>query len=373
MLHIQGDRDYKSPKLAFRDGLDSDGLLGEEELDDNPLVDEHVGDGEAGGLSLEQFGKEVLNRMLSDNVAPIPSNFSLYFDRLLEEKPDDFRKSVMQLLELEDANNDERKVNFEKKLKDSFLNIKQILQLVATLYKNLTLMKDVSKKRGNEAKNAANSLAFQNIVNAFENDLARLSSILDNQNTNIKKLYQSTATIVNEVETQTIYDSKYGVYNKRYLIAQLDKELKMMQQFGHQSTLVTAKLTDALLRKIKSDKAKQLITKTISRLILKTSRRSDVVSHYGEGVFAIVLKYSDLASAKRASERLHDLVTSTNFFFGEKEISLDVNIGIAKIEIGKDKNDILKNALEALEKSEDSSEPFVCYNEDLRYNDKSDF
>jgi len=372
MLRIQGDKEFKSPKIGFGDGL-GDGLLGEEIGDEgeNPILEEHM-QNSGGDITLNDFAKEVLSKMLSDSVAPIPSNFSLYFDRLLDEKPEEFRKSVMQLLELEDASNDERKVNFEKKLKDSFINIKQILQAIALLYKNFSLMSEITKKRSKESKNVANSLAFQNVLSAFENDLARLGLVVEKENGEIKKLYQGTAAIVNEIESQTIYDSKFGVYNKRYLLKELERELKMMQQFGHQSTLVSARISDKLLKKIKSEKAKLLIIRTISRLVSKTSRRSDVVSHYGDGVFIIVLKYSDLFSAKKASERLHDLVTSTNFFFGEKEVNLDINIGIAKIEIGKDRNEIIKNALEALEKSEDSSKPYVCYDEDLKYHEQQD-
>ena len=56
---------------------------------------------------IEIYAKEVLSALISDNLPPTPNNFSLYFDRLLEDKSEHLRKQIASLLELEESNDAE--------------------------------------------------------------------------------------------------------------------------------------------------------------------------------------------------------------------------------------------------------------------------
>ncbi len=104
------------------------------------------------------------------------------------------------------------------------------------------------------------------------------------------------------------------------------------------------------------------MTRTIARLLMKTSRRSDVVAHYGDGVFAMILKHTDIPNAKRASERLCDLVSTSNFFLAEKEIQLKISIGIANIDAERSVEETLVCGLNAMEHAyaNDSEDYSVC-------------
>ena len=48
---------------------------------------------------IEVYSKEVLNALIDDNLPPTPNNFSLYFDRLLEDKSENLRKQILSMLE----------------------------------------------------------------------------------------------------------------------------------------------------------------------------------------------------------------------------------------------------------------------------------
>lgn len=360
MVHL--DKESKGKKtlgdLDFDfgdDGLDEEGGLGEDEDSD-----------EAGSEAdtLEEFSSSVLKKMLEDSIPPIPNNFQLYFDRMLDERSPEFKKQAIQILELEDGNEDERRVDFEKRLKDSLVNNKKILQTVATLYKNLNLMSDIAAKRNKEIVGAANPVALQNVMTALQQDVERLSKIIKKQSGELKTFYTKNVSIMQEVDSQTIYDSKFGVYNRRYLLQQVEKELKLIEQFGHNSTLVMAKLSDKITGQIKSEKGKLLITRTISRLILKTSRRSDIIAHFGDGVFALLLKHSDLFSAKKACERLSDLVSSTNFFWGDNEIQLHISVGIAKMVTSRDSAETIECARQAMENCGKLESPYLVCEQD---------
>lgn len=189
---------------------------------------------------------------------------------------------------------------------------------------------------------------FKNIVNTLQNDVTKLGTILDKQISTMKEHYQDTADIVKEVEQGSIFDQRFGVYNKRYLLTKLNQESQLIGQFKHNSSLVTVTLTNEIKGMVPSEKAILLMERTVARLLMKTSRRSDIVAHYSEGVFAMLLKHTDLINAERASNRLIELVGSTNFFLGEKEIILGVNIGIASIKTERSAEETLLAALDAM-------------------------
>ncbi|MDD5716945.1 MAG: diguanylate cyclase [Sulfuricurvum sp.] len=280
---------------------------------------------------LEIFSKEVLNALISDNLPPTPSNFALYFDRILEDKSESLRRQIGAILELEEGNQDEKSVELEKTLKQGFSSIKSLLQLSATLYKNIALMEKILDKRKDEIKSIPSLSGANELLSSLGNDVGKLSGILKKQVTHMKSIYDETATIVKQVENETIFDDQYGVYNKRYLLTKLDQERNLIDEFKHKSSLITVRLSRETSSTMQSDKAQQLMVRTVARLLLKTSRRSDIVAHYGEGIFAMVLKHTDIESAKKASERLYDLVASSNFFLAEKEIQLRIAIGVVEL------------------------------------------
>lgn len=300
---------------------------------------------------LEIFAKEVLNVLIMDNLPPTPNNFSLYFDRILDDKSESLRRQIGSILELEDGNDDEKNIQLEKTLKQGFSSVKSILQLSATLYKNMTLMEKILEKRRDEMRSTPSLAVASDLLISLSGDVSKLGVILKKQVSHMKELYNETATIVRQVENETIFDDQYGVYNKRYLLAKLVQESHLIEEFRHKSSLIMVQLSTTTLSQITSEKAKGLMMRTIARLLLKTSRRSDTVAHYHDGIFAMLLKHTDIESAKRAADRLYDLVSTTNFFLGEQEIQLRIAIGVAEINPVNSVENILACTLDAMEEA----------------------
>jgi len=315
----------------------------------------HVGSLSDPTSDLEIFAKEVLNSLITDNLPPTPNNFALYFDRILEDKSDSLRRQIGSILELEDSNEDEQNLELEKTLKQGFSSIKSILQLSSTLYKNMTLMEKILDKRKEEIKKTPSLAAANDVLTSLGGDIEKLGTILKRQVSHMKDLYSETAIIVRQVENETIFDDQFGVYNKRYLISKLTQESHLIVEFRHKSSLILVSLSNTTISQITSDKAKQLMVRTVARLLLKTSRRSDTVAHYGDGIFAMMLKHTDIESAKRAAQRLYELVSSTNFFLGEQEIALRIAIGVAEINPAHSVEQMLACTLDAMEASNSES------------------
>jgi len=227
--------------------------------------------------------------------------------------------------------------------------MKNILDVTATLFKNMNLMSKILEKRKKELIDKSDSQSTLRIATALENDVDRLNVIFKKQSTQIKTYYEDTANVFKKVEAETIFDNKYGVYNKRYLLEKINKEIESVREFKYKSSLLMLELSRDLVAETKSEKAVVLMTKTIARLLLKTSRRSDIVAHYGHGVFSMLLKHTNLDSAQKAAQRLIDLVSSSNLFLAYREIKLRISIGIADIEEYSSADEIIVNALDGVE------------------------
>jgi len=300
---------------------------------------------------IEIYAKEVLNALIADNLPPTPNNFSLYFDRLLEDKSENLRKQIHSILELEENDDDENTILLEQNLKHGFASIKSILTVTASLYKNMSLMTKILEKRKKELENTPEVKAALNVIGILEGDVSKLNSILKTQSSQMKTIYDDTAKIVKSVENETIFDNKFGVYNKRYLLTKIEQEIGLINEFNHKSSLIMIELSRELKKSVNNDKAILLMTRTIARLLLKTSRRSDIVAHYGNGVFAMLLKHTDIESAKKASERLCDLVSNSNFFLADREIQLKISIGVTDIDSEHSVEEIVVSAMDGIQKA----------------------
>jgi diguanylate cyclase (GGDEF)-like protein len=300
---------------------------------------------------IEIYAKEVLNTLVADNLPPTPNNFSLYFDRLLEEKSENLRKQIHSILELEENNDDENTSALEQSLKQGFSSIKGILGVTANLYKNMSLMTKILDKRKQELADKPEAKEALAIISTLENDVSKLNTILKTQSTQMRTIYDDTAKIVKNVENETIFDNQFGVYNKRYLLTKIEQEMGLIKEFNHKSSLIMIELSRELKESIKNEKAVLLMVRTIARLLLKTSRRSDIVAHYGNGVFSMLLKHTNIESAKKASERLCDLVSNSNFFLADREIQLKISIGVTDIDPDFSVEEIVVSALDGIEKA----------------------
>ena len=308
---------------------------------------------------LDYYAQEIISALAADNLPPTPNNYSLYFDRLLENKSEAFKKQVYAMLELEESNDAENTIILEQNLKQGFISVKNILTVTANLYKNMTLMTKILDKRKRELLEVADNAGVKGVAKTLEGDIEKLNTILKKQSTQMKELYEETGNVIKKVEQESIFDNQYGVYNKRYLFAKIEKEQELIKEFKHNSSLIMIELSKELRSTIHNPKVITLMTRTIARLLLKTSRRSDIIAHYGKGIFVMLLKHTDLESAKKASERLCDLVANSNFFLADKEIPLKVSIGITEIDPKNSIEETIVFALDAIDMAYEKSDCFA--------------
>jgi len=306
---------------------------------------------------LEKFSLFVLKVLKDENIPPIPTNFQIYFEKLLDNKPISFKKRINSLLETQ-ADDDDR-AKMEREVKEGFAETRSIMKIVSTVYKNINIMKEIVKKRISELEINSNQLVVTNIISTLNEDLKRLYSLMSKQTEALKVHYERTGAILKKVESGTIFDSRFGIYNKRYLLKAIGSESESIEQLNHKSTLVVARIKESIIGKIVHSKDRMILTRNIAKLLLKTSRRSDIVAHYGNGVFGILMKHTDINNAKRACERISDLIYATSFFLGEVEIETDIELAIVAISPAHTTELIVSTALDALQKTGKELEQYI--------------
>ena len=310
---------------------------------------------------LEMFAKKVFDRLIEESVPPIPYYYKVYFFNMLDEEDPTFRKQVYEIISLEETNETEKDIEFEKKLKLSFKYSKELLQRTAVVYKNVQTIKELFAKYKQEAKHSANPKFLEKLLESLEERITRMTMKFDKELNEIKSLYSKNVEILKEIESSSVFDARYGVYNKKFFVREIAKEISLSERFKHNSSVVTLKIKDSVMKSLKSEKSRILLNRSVAKIMLKTSRRTDVVAHLGDGVFAMLLKHTDRIGASKTVERLADIISNSAIFLEGEEINIEIAAGITEILNETDAEVCVAHALEAMEKAESQDMLYQVY------------
>ncbi len=301
---------------------------------------------------LEKFAKKVMDKLIEENVYPLPSYYSIYFFNLLEDENEEFKKSVMELIELEGNNELEEDLKFEQMLKKSFKYSKEMVQNVAISYKLANTLKEKNNIFLSEIDSASTPQVVKNVILNSKKNVDLINKKLAMTLQKIKETYAKNVSALKAIEKESIFDSVYNLYNKNYFIKEIKKELAQIAKFKHTSSLMALKVSDEIINKLKSDKSKIVVNRFISKILLKTSRRTDVIAHLGDGVFAMLLKHTDRIGAIKTSERLADTISNSTMFLEGEELEVKIVIGLSELVADKNEIDILDCVYQMLDEAE---------------------
>ncbi|RUM55508.1 MAG: diguanylate cyclase [Nautilia sp.] len=305
---------------------------------------------------LEIFAKKVLDKMIEENIYPIPYYYSIYFFNMLEDEDIEFKKSVMEIIELESSNELEDDLKFEQQLKKSFKYSKQIVKDTATIYKLSSLLKEKNDFLLKEIDNVATPQVFKTILLNTRKHIEVINKKISQTLKEIKDIYAQNISTLKEIEKESIFDSLYGIYNKKYFMVELEKEIKQIKTLKHISSILVLKVKDDILKKLNTEKTKIIVNRMIAKILLKTSRRTDIVAHLGDGKFGMLLKHTDRIGAIKTSERLSDMISNSTMFIEGEELEIKIVIAIIELTINSgDKVEILNCVYDKLKEVEEEN------------------
>ncbi|GAB6045684.1 hypothetical protein JCM11957_12820 [Caminibacter profundus] len=309
---------------------------------------------------LEKFARKVFDKLIEDGVPPLPSYYKVYFFNLLEEEPVEFKKQIYEIISIEDSHEVDKDFELEKKMKLSFKYTKELLQHTAIIYKSTAQLREAIENQIKQMYHITSPKAMEKLMSQLENKIELMYKKFDKENKAIKNLYAKNVEIIKEIESNSLFDPKYGVYNKGYFLKLVEKEIKLIDKFSHISSIVALKLKDNILSSL-SEKGKILANRSFAKILLKTSRRTDEIAHLGDGVFVMLLKHTDRIGAGRTIERIAEMIGNTAIFLEGEELDLSIIGGIAEIKEIKPAEEYLNESLNAMKRAEREDSLYLVY------------
>jgi len=173
---------------------------------------------------------------------------------------------------------------------------------------------------------------------------------LENEQENIKESYIEFADVIKKFNKESIFDKKYGVYNKKYLFESIKNELDNLKNFEYKNCVISFCISGDVLKSIKLKSDKDIVIKTVSKIILDRSRRSDILAHYEDGIFLLVLKHTDFESAKRAVSSIKNFVSFSNFIIDATSIQAKINTSIVEMKADMSVDEVIGDCIKGLAK-----------------------
>jgi len=156
-------------------------------------------------------------------------------------------------------------------------------------------------------------------------------------------------------------DSLTNVWNKRYLIETLTRELARRQRTGRALTLMLLDLD--FFKKVNDTYGHlvgdEMLRQTASRL-RATLREEDILARFGGEEFCIVLSETSAEDARNCAERCLKAISEKPFVTAAEEINSSISIGIAEAEDAMTCDELIKLADDKLYKAKQQGRNQFC-------------
>jgi len=167
--------------------------------------------------------------------------------------------------------------------------------------------------------------------------------------------------ILRELATQ---DGPTGLCSQRHLLELLGTEVERSKRYKHSFSLLFLAVDHFMkIHDAQGHPAGDKIVGTIAEIMKKNTRKSNTVSRYGFGTFAMILPEISREEALFVAERMRNLVAE-HPFSGQEPLpggNITVSVGIATFPYdGIDRKSLIDHAGQALTEAQTSGKNKVC-------------
>ncbi len=142
-----------------------------------------------------------------------------------------------------------------------------------------------------------------------------------------------------EIYRLTTVDGLTQIFNKRYFLETLEREIARAQRYRRPLSLVMFDIDH--FKKINDGfghLAGDYVLKQLAQTVKRKIRREDCFARYGGEEFAIVLPEIDGANALPFAEKIRQIVEKTEFKFENTRIPVTISMGVASIDAERDRS-----------------------------------
>ena len=163
---------------------------------------------------------------------------------------------------------------------------------------------------------------------------------------------------ISVLEHESITDSLMGIYNRRHFDRRLKEEISISKRHGLPLSMLMLDIDHfKSINDTYGHQVGDLVLKTLSQVILKVVRETDVVARYGGEEIAVVLPMTPVNSAANLAERLRKTIEKSIMVppdenEGSKALTVTVSIGVAGLdERANESHLLIENTDKALYKA----------------------
>jgi two-component system, cell cycle response regulator len=144
---------------------------------------------------------------------------------------------------------------------------------------------------------------------------------------NIERAYHE------EIYRLTTVDGLTQIFNKRYFMESLEREIARSSRYRRQLTLVMFDIDHfKRINDTYGHLAGDQVLKSLASTIKAKIRSEDLFARYGGEEFAIVLPEIDGFNAQQFAEKIRHIVEITDYFFEGTKIPVTISMGVAVLD-----------------------------------------
>ena len=164
-------------------------------------------------------------------------------------------------------------------------------------------------------------------------------------------LFDVTDTAISQREVQQAHadleelsnrDPLTGIYNRRFMETELDKEFKRVRRHGGKLSVLFLDLD--FFKKVNDTYGHQAgdqVLIEVTQRINEIARVTDCLARYGGEEFAIILPETDTSGGLIFANRVRELIEKTPVHYGEHVIALTASLGLSEYYDGLESHDVL--------------------------------
>jgi two-component system, cell cycle response regulator len=138
-----------------------------------------------------------------------------------------------------------------------------------------------------------------------------------------------------EIYRLTTVDGLTQIYNKRYFLETLEREISRAQRYHRDLSLIMFDIDH--FKKVNDTfghLAGDAVLKQLASVLKSRIRREDIMARYGGEEFAVILPEIGSVNAQTFAEKVRRIVEKTSFKFEDHQIPVTVSIGVAAVGAG---------------------------------------
>ena len=190
-------------------------------------------------------------------------------------------------------------------------------------------------------------------------------------------LFDVTDTAISQREVQQAHadleelsnrDPLTGIYNRRFMETELDKEFKRVRRHGGKLSVLFLDLD--FFKKVNDTYGHQAgdqVLIEVTQRINEIARVTDCLARYGGEEFAIILPETDTSGGLIFANRVRELIEKTPVHYGEHVIALTASLGLSEYYDGLESHDVLLDQSDKAlyEAKKQGRNRVVCYLPDM--------